>query len=89
MNDTPIDSKTALSVIAFGIARDIFGHNSLNIEWSDGLSIGRLKQLLTESYPDLQKLRSLQFAVNEEYQSDDYILSPGEEVVIIPPVSGG
>jgi molybdopterin converting factor small subunit len=31
----------------------------------------------------------LAFAVGEEYQTDSYALTENDEVVIIPPVSGG
>ena len=31
----------------------------------------------------------LMIAVNQEYQAHDYALSDGDEVALIPPVSGG
>ena len=42
-----------------------------------------------EDYPEFEKLRSFTIAVNAEYRSDDFVLSAQDEVVIIPPVSGG
>ena len=42
-----------------------------------------------DEFPDFEKLRSLVIAVNEEYQEDGFILSEKDEIVIIPPVSGG
>ena len=41
------------------------------------------------SHLKLAELNTLSFAVNEEYRADDFVLSEDDEVVIIPPVSGG
>ena len=40
-------------------------------------------------YEGFQKLQSINFAINEDYQEDHFLLKEGDEVVIIPPVSGG
>ena len=78
-----------LKIVAFGIAKEILSGSKLELELSDGNSIADLKTTLIQQYPDLEKLRSLKFAVNEDYQPDDFSLSENDEVVIIPPVSGG
>ena len=78
-----------LKIVAFGIAKDIFSTSKMNFELESGNSIADLKSKLVNQYPDLEKLRSLKFAVNEDYQADDFQLSENDEVVIIPPVSGG
>ena len=44
---------------------------------------------LEQKYPEFAKLQSLKFAVGENYQEDTFTLSENDEVVIIPPVSGG
>ena len=78
-----------LKLVAFGIARDILRGTELEIEIAEGSSVSDLKVSLVNSYPSFADLTSLRFAVEEEYKSDDYTLSDGDEVVIIPPVSGG
>ncbi len=78
-----------ITVVAFGIARDILSSGMTQVELSGDSSIGNLKNQLIEKYPDFGALASLRFAVNEEYQADSFQLKPGDEVVIIPPVSGG
>ena len=45
--------------------------------------------MLVHQFPELASLRSLSFAVGEDYQEDNYVLREGDEVVVIPPVSGG
>lgn len=78
-----------LKITAFGIAKDIIGERHLELELPDQLSIGELKNKLIGKFPDFEKLASLNFAVDEEYQSDDFMLADQHQVIIIPPVSGG
>lgn len=78
-----------VNLIAYGIAKDILNGGQTKIELSTEPSIGAIKQELVKKFPDFQKLQSLKFAVNEDYQDDEYVVSEQDEVVIIPPVSGG
>ena len=73
----------------FGIARDIVGSSKLTLTLSEGASVKNLKQKLMEQYPEMGKLKSVSFAVDADYVEDDYQLQDQEEIVIIPPVSGG
>ena len=78
-----------IELLAFGIAKDIVAGNSTVLEIADGLTVGGLKEKLFEEYPAFKKLKSLSIAVNAEYRSDDFPLSTEDEIVLIPPVSGG
>ncbi len=78
-----------INVLAFGIAKDIFGGSSINVELPEQGTTGNLKQSLESSYPLLKQLASYMVAVNNEYAQDENILSERDEVAIIPPVSGG
>ena len=78
-----------IEILAFGIAKDILKNRTISIDLPNGATVGILKNELTSRYPDFQKLKSLAIAVNEEYQGDDFNLNEKDEVVIIPPVSGG
>jgi molybdopterin converting factor small subunit len=78
-----------IQLTAFGIAKDILQSKSLEIELRDGDTISTLKQNLFVKYPDFLSLKSISFAVGENYQADTYTLHDNDEVVIIPPVSGG
>ncbi|HKK77153.1 MAG TPA: MoaD/ThiS family protein [Saprospiraceae bacterium] len=78
-----------INLIAFGIAKDILGEKTAILSLEDRVTVGSLKEKLIREYPAFEKLRSLSIAINEEYQTDDYEISPQDEVVIIPPVSGG
>lgn len=77
-----------VNVLAFGIAKDIFGKSSINVEINEETT-GGLKHILEHQYPRLKQLASYMVAVNNEYASDDAILTQRDEIAIIPPVSGG
>ncbi len=78
-----------LKLVAYGIAKDILGGSEMELEIATEQNIGALKEHLVDKFPAFQKLTRFSMAVNEEYQEEDFILSEGDEVVIIPPVSGG
>jgi len=78
-----------IQVISYGIAREIIGAKKTSISLSAPLNIGSAKQFLLETYPKFNDLVSLSFAVDDEYRADDYELTENDELIIIPPVSGG
>lgn len=78
-----------VKLVAFGIAKEILKASSLTFQLDGEQNIASLKKALVSEYPEFEKLRSLRFAINEDYQEDEYTIQPNDEVVIIPPVSGG
>jgi molybdopterin converting factor subunit 1 len=78
-----------MKVLAFGIVKDIFGHSGIDVDPGRDMTIDQLKDLLEEKYPALNQLGSFMIAVNNEYAEGNEIIKPGDEVAIIPPVSGG
>ena len=78
-----------IEVIAFGIAKDILNSNQVTLEMEEQSSVADVRQILVDLYPAFQGLSSLQLAVNADYVSDDYLIKENDEVVLIPPVSGG
>lgn len=80
---------STISVLLFGIARDITGQSAVSLSLNQGASVGDLLGDLHRRYPALTEIRSLLVAVNGEYAEAEYILSNEDEIAIIPPVSGG
>ena len=78
-----------LHITAFGIARDILGARVLPFEAAETITAGELKRQLFERFPAFGNLSSLYIAVNAEYGADDTPLRAQDEIVLIPPVSGG
>lgn len=77
------------SIKAFGISREIVGGKVLELELPEGHTISELKHHLFQKYPTFNDLKSLYVAVNNEYASDETVLKAGDEIALIPPVSGG
>ncbi len=78
-----------IEIIAFGIAKDILKGKSVQLDLPAGETVSGVKKRLITEFPDFQSLASLQLAVNAEYVDDSYVLNENDEVVLIPPVSGG
>lgn len=78
-----------IRLLAFGIARDILGQQEVRWETGHAATVAQLRQELYHKYPALNDLRTLAIAVNEEYAEESRPLREQDEVVLIPPVSGG
>ncbi len=78
-----------VNILAFGITKDILGKTLVNIDIPEGSSVKQLKEKLIVTYPKMQELTSLLIAVNEEYGDELQIIQAGDEIALIPPVSGG
>ncbi|KAF9580147.1 hypothetical protein BGW38_003325 [Lunasporangiospora selenospora] len=80
------------TVLYFAAAKDASKAESDSFEWKEGITSQVLTQLLLDRHPTISTvLKSSMFAVNMEYMDQDsnWTVSPGDEVAIIPPVSGG
>jgi molybdopterin synthase sulfur carrier subunit len=78
-----------VTVLAFGIAKEIIGSASVAIEVEEQIYIDDLKRLLQSKYERLQGLSYFMIAVNNKYVTTNELLQPNDEIAIIPPVSGG
>ena len=81
--------ESTISVLLFGIARDLTGQSAVTVPVSKDASVGDLLGQLHQRYPALTGIRSLLVAVNGEYAEADQRLADNDEIAIIPPVSGG
>ncbi|GIW09958.1 MAG: molybdopterin synthase sulfur carrier subunit [Dehalococcoidia bacterium] len=74
----------------FASARDAVGTATLTLELPEGTTAGALFEQLVASYPALGRLaRVARLAVNGAYAPAEMVLAPGDEVAVLPPVSGG
>lgn len=78
-----------VTILAFGIAKEIFGNVSQKVDLQKGTTVAELKSRIRTDYPELRELSSCLIAVNDEYAEDDLTLHPEDEIAVIPPVSGG
>jgi molybdopterin converting factor subunit 1 len=77
-------------VRAFALLREALGAAELAVTLPSGADVSALLARLIEDHPDAQ-LPSRRFttAVNRAYAPPETVLSDGDEVALIPPVSGG
>jgi molybdopterin converting factor subunit 1 len=79
-----------IKVLLFGAAADRAGTREIELPVEEGVTLAKIWPLLAELHPDLAPMRdTLAFAVNGEYARKDASVSPGDEVAVLPPVSGG
>jgi molybdopterin converting factor subunit 1 len=78
-----------LRILCFGITRDIIGQFEYSTSLENGATVADLRQHLSVSFPTFASLKSLRVALNSEYAEDSMILKENDEIVLIPPVSGG
>lgn len=74
----------------FAILRERAGTSEVAKEIADGSTVADLWRQLQKDYPklDVPGIRLL-YAVNQDYVSVDHKLKDQDEVVFVPPVSGG
>jgi len=77
-------------VLFFGMLKDLAGKASEEIELPDGSSLRGLLAHYERQMPRLKEsLPALALAVNQHYAGPDTALKAGDEVALLPPVSGG
>ncbi len=79
-----------LRVLLFAGLREMVGQKELDVELSEGSSLGELVGQLEEAHVPLVRYRGrLVISVNAERAPLGTLLSDGDEVALLPPVSGG
>jgi molybdopterin converting factor subunit 1 len=75
-----------MRVLLFAGLAESLGTRSVEVEHA--ATVGELVQQLHERWPQLAQL-SYRVAVDQRYASEADSLAGGEELALIPPVSGG
>ncbi len=81
-----------VQVIPFGVLKDWLGSSASTVELPDGASVAVLLERLRTTLPAgarAEMLGSIAVSVNAEYAQAAHILRDGDEVGLLPPVSGG
>jgi molybdopterin converting factor subunit 1 len=80
-------------VLYFGVLKDLIGTAEEEIGAPAGTTVGDLLRILGERTSNLTMetkiWQSVAVAVNREYSSHSATLREGDEVALLPPVSGG
>jgi len=79
-----------LTILLFAAAKDHAGADSVSVELPTAATVATLRLELARRLPALSTLLTRSaIAVNHDFAENDRVLSPQDEVAIIPPVSGG
>jgi sulfur-carrier protein len=82
--------KMTITVKLFAIYREVYQTSELTLEFPNHTPVIEVLSYIISPYPQLEKWRQVtRFGVNLQFVSGDKILQNGDEVVLIPPVSGG
>ena len=77
-------------VILFAIHREKLGQGQVDMELPLGATVADLLNGMASRFPEFVDLKDgLMVAVNTEYVDSQSVLNNGDEVALIPPVSGG
>lgn len=74
-------------VLLFASVAEAVGANTASVALDEPATVGTLRAALARLVPGLAGASMI--AVNAEYASDDREIREGDEVAVIPPVSGG
>jgi molybdopterin synthase catalytic subunit len=78
-----------LTVRLFASLRERAGRESLVLDVPAGSDVAAAKRLLETRHPELGPLQSVRGVLGTSYVPDATRLSEGEELALLPPVSGG
>jgi molybdopterin synthase catalytic subunit len=80
-----------VSVRLFAILRERAGARTVELELSEGATVAEALRRLgeREQLSDLLARLPVRMAVNRDYAGPDTALSAGDELALIPPLSGG
>lgn len=77
-------------IILFALLREKAGTDSLALDLPHGADVGQAVEAIRHQCPALEPyLADLRFSHDMDFVEADKILHDGDEVVLIPPVSGG
>jgi len=82
--------EISITLKLFAAYQEAYGVPELQLSLPPETTISQLRDRLLAQHPHLEQWRDLtRFGVNLEFVPPDTILQEGDEVVLIPPVSGG
>ncbi len=82
--------KMQVHVTFYGVLQQIVGARRLTLELAEGANVRALADALADQYPALaERLPTVAFAVGDTLAEPQRPLQAGDQVALLPPVSGG
>ena len=80
---------TSVTVRFFALGRELMGTSELVLSLPTPTTVQDVIRHITAQHPQLERLPSFVVAKNAEYAFETDVVENGDELAIIPPVSGG
>ncbi len=85
-----ISEDIQITVKLFAIFQEVLATDEMQMKLKSGTLVSQIFDRLVSQQPKLEQWRSLtRYAVNLNFAEPQTILKNGDEVALIPPVSGG
>jgi molybdopterin synthase sulfur carrier subunit len=87
-----MNDRASITVIVklFAAYQEAYETSELVLQLPAGSTAAQVCDRLVDEHPELERWRSLtRFGVNLQFVQPETVLQEGDEVVLIPPVSGG
>lgn len=79
-----------IQVLFFASCREKTGISKLELELMQMATTRTMMAVLLGKYPELEEITAaLKIAVNKKYITEETALAEGDEVALLPPISGG
>lgn len=79
-----------MTVLFFGVLKDVAQGASMALEFPDGATVSSILEGCVSRSPALSEFKgSLAIAVNQQYAGPETVVHNGDEIALLPPVSGG
>jgi molybdopterin converting factor subunit 1 len=79
-----------IRILFFGILKDVVGRTQDELEMPEDSSVADVLAYYELQFPSLREsLSSIALAVNQQYAGRQVKLKAGDEIALLPPVSGG
>jgi len=80
----------SITVKLFAAYQEAYGVPELVLTFPQGTPVAAVRDRLLAEHPELEQWRRVtRFGINWQFVEPETVLQPGDEVVLIPPVSGG
>ena len=84
------EASITVTIKLFAIYQEVYGIPELIRQFTPETTVSEALSLVIEEHPQLKKWQSItRFSINYQFVESDTKLQDGDELVFIPPVSGG
>ena len=85
-----MSNSIKITVKLFAAYQEAYNQPELSLEFPENTPVSQVREHLIQQNPELEKWRDVtRFGVNFNFVEPNTPLNDGDEVVLIPPVSGG